>query len=406
MKDTKFFEQALELVPPWKVVEVNMDVAAKKVEVKLDCGSAEMWLDPQSGQRLHIHGYAQRRWRHLPTMQFETIIVAQVPRLKYPDGHTEFVKVPWADKQSQWTLLFERLAVEVLVACRSLSQACNLLDLDWRSAHRIMQRAVQRGLDARQLEGLRQVGLDEKSFGLGQRYVSLLSDLDQSRVLEVVPGNDTQSGCALWQSVPQAQRETIQAAAMDMSAAFAAATAQQAPHVVIVHDKFHVAKMLNEAVDRVRRKEQKELLKQDDARLTGSRQLWLYNPSNLKDERAEEFERLIQSELKTARAWILKESFAGFWQQEGRWQAQGYFAKWYSRARRSRLEPVKKVAKSLKNHLDGLLNYFIHPITNAVTEGLNSRIQEIKANARGFRSFDNYRTRILFFCGKLNFFPA
>src|SRR6202048_4453506 len=102
----------------------------------------------------------------------------------------------------------------------------------------------------------------------------------------------------------------------------------------------------------------------------------------------------------------IKESFAGFWQQEGRWHAQGYFSKWYSRARRSRLEPVKKVAKSLKNHLDGLLNYFIHPITNAVTEGLNSRIQEIKANARGFRSFDNYRTRILFFCGKLNFFPA
>ena len=103
---------------------------------------------------------------------------------------------------------------------------------------------------------------------------------------------------------------------------------------------------------------------------------------------------------------MLKESFAGFWLQEGRWHAQGYFSKWYSRARRSRLEPVKKVAKSLKNHLDGLLNYFIHPITNAVTEGLNSRIQEIKANARGFRSFDNYRTRILFFCGKLNFFPA
>ena len=133
-----------------------------------------------------------------------------------------------------------------------------------------------------------------------------MGDLDQSRVLEVVPGNDTQSGCALWQSVPQAQRENIEAAAMDMSAGFAAATAQQAPHVVIVHDKFHVAKMLNEAVDRVRRKEQKEMLKQDDARLTGSRQLWLYNPINLKDERAEEFERLIQSELKTARAWIVK----------------------------------------------------------------------------------------------------
>ena len=162
--------------------------------------------------------------------------------------------------------------------------------------------------------------------------------------------------------------------------------------------------MLNEAVDSVRRKENKELLKQNDVRLTGSRQLWLYNPINLKDERAEEFPRLIQSELKTSRAWMLKASFAGFWQLEGRWHAQGYFSKWYSRAVRSR--SVKKAAKSLKNHLDGLLNYFTHPITNAVTEGLTSRIQEIKANARGFRSFHNYRTRILFFCGKLKFFPV
>jgi len=241
MKDTKFFEQALELVAPWKVLEVNMDVSAKKIEVKVDCGSAQMWLDPQSGNRLHVHGYEQRRWRHLPTMQFETIIVAQVPRLKYPDGHTELVKVPWADKQSQWTMLFERLAIDLLQACRSLSQACELLDLDWRSVHRIMERAVQRGLDARQLQGLRRVGLDEKSFGLGQDYVSVLSDLDQSRVLEVVPGNDKQSGCALWQSLPQTQRQNIQAAAMDMSAGFAAATAQEAPKVVIVHDKFHVA---------------------------------------------------------------------------------------------------------------------------------------------------------------------
>ena len=153
MKDTKFFEQALELAAPWKVLEINMDLTAKKV----DCGSAHMWLDPQSGNRLHVHGYEQRRWRHLPTMQFETIIVAQVPRLKYPDGHTELVKVPWADKQSQWTMLFERLATDLLQACRSLSQACALLGLDWRSVHRIMERAVQRG----SLCGPRQAALCE-----------------------------------------------------------------------------------------------------------------------------------------------------------------------------------------------------------------------------------------------------
>src|SRR5262245_41473829 len=103
---------------------------------------------------------------------------------------------------------------------------------------------------------------------------------------------------------------------------------------------------------------------------------------------------------------MLKESFAGFWQRKGGWHAEGDCSKWYSRAIRRRLESVKNASKSLKNHFGGLLNYFIHPITNAVTEGLNSRIQEIRANARGFRSFRNYRTRILFVCGKLTFFTA
>jgi len=104
MKDTEFFARALELQEPWKVIEVTMDVVGKKVEVKVDCGKSTVWLDPQSQQRLHVHGYEQRCWRHLDTMQFETIICAGVPRLKYPDGHTELVKVPWAAKHTGWTL--------------------------------------------------------------------------------------------------------------------------------------------------------------------------------------------------------------------------------------------------------------------------------------------------------------
>jgi len=225
-------------------------------------------------------------------------------------------------------------------------------------------------------------------------------------VLEVVPGNDTQSGCKLWQSVPQEQRARVEAAAMDMSAGFAAATKEQAPQVAIVHDQFHVSKMLNEAVDKVRRREHHLLRKEGDERLTGSKQLWLYNPANLSDQRFEDFQDLLKENLKTGRAWLHKENFSGFWQQEGRWAGEGYFKRWYASAIRSRLEPIKKVARTLKAHLDNLLNYFAYPITNAVTEGLNSKIQQLKANARGFRSFLNYRTRILFFCGKLDLLPT
>ncbi len=268
-----------------------------------------------------------------------------------------------------------------------------------------MERAVQRGLARRDIERVRLVGLDEKSFGAGQDYISLMSDLEQGRVLEVSAGNDTQSGCALWQALPTTQREQVQAAAMDMSAGFAAATRQEAPQAAIVHDKFHVSKLLNEAVDKVRRGEHRFLRQQGDERLTGTRQLWLYNPENLNDQRLEAFQDLVQENLKTSRAWFHKENFTGFWQQESAWAAEGYFKRWYGSAIRSRLEPVKKVARTLKAHLRELLNYFSYPITNAVTEGLNSKIQQLKANARGFRSFANYRIRILFFCGKLDLLP-
>ncbi len=156
----------------------------------------------------------------------------------------------------------------------------------------------------------------------------------------------------------------------------------------------------------MRRKEHRELSKEGDERLKGSRQLWLYDPVNLEDARLESFAELAAENLKTSRAWMHKENFRDFWAQESRWEGEGYFKRWYGSARRSRLQPIKKAAKSLKEHLEGLVSYFAHRITNAATEALNGRIAALKANARGFRSFKHYRTRILFFLGKLDMRPA
>ena len=147
--------------------------------------------------------------------------------------------MPWAAPHGRFTLLFECFAIEVLLACQSVSAACALLGLNWGSAQRIIDRAVERGLARRSLEGIERVGMDEKSFGRGQDYIGLLNDLDGSRVVEVTPGNDTESGRRLWQALDKAQREKVKAAAMDMSAGFAAATRLEAPQVLIVYDKFH-----------------------------------------------------------------------------------------------------------------------------------------------------------------------
>ena len=405
MKDVDFFQKALELTEPWKVKAVRMDLAGRKVEIDIEC-TKQVWADPESGQRAHLHGYEERRWRHLDTMQFETVLIAKVPRVKYADGRTELVNVPWASRQSRFTLMFEAWAVQVLLASRSTSAACELLGLSWSAAHSIMRRAVKRGVERRSLEELQRVGIDEKSFGKGQDYIRVLTDLDQGRVLEVEPGRDKASACKLLEQIPAPQQEQICAVAMDMSGSFAAAVAETLPQADIVYDRFHVSQLLNQAVDQVRRAENKKLSEEGDERLKGTRYEWLFNPKNLGAARSEELAALVKANLKTSRAWMHKENFEGFWHEPGRWSGEIYLSSWYHMAIRSRLEPIKRAARTLKSHADGLLNYFEHRITNAVTEGLNSRIQEIKSAARGFRNFENYRTRILFFCGKLDLQPA
>jgi transposase len=337
-------------------------------------------------------------------MQFTTIIRARVPRCHCPEHGVGTVLVPWAQPHGRFTLFFEAFAVQVIEASRSLTQAGELLRLDWHAVQEIMARAVARGLARRSTEQVERVGLDEKSFGRGHDYVSLMSDHSGRRVLEVVRGRDLPSAVQLWESLPEVQRGKVQAAAMDMGANFAAATRQAAPSADIVHDRFHVSKLLNEAVDKVRREEHRRLLQQGDESLKGTKYHWLQGAA-MEGDQALGFSELCERNLKTARAWAHKETFVEFWLQPDLAAGRSFFNEWFRMVRRSKIEPLKKVALTLKEHLQGLLNYFVHPITNALTEGFNSKIQAIKANARGFRRFENYRTSILFFCGKLHLAP-
>jgi transposase len=268
-----------------------------------------------------------------------------------------------------------------------------------------MRRAVQRGLERRQLERLKYLGMDEKSFRRGQSYVTLLTDLEESRVLDVVEERTAEAANQLWDTLSPEQKQEVKAVAVDMWEPFIQTIQTQVPDADIVHDKFHVSKYLGEAVDKVRRQEHKELLAQGDETLKGTRQLWLYNPQNFSPEQAEEFSALKDLHLKVARAWAAKELISKFWEYQEEGWARRFFKDWFGWVSRSRLKPVVEVAQMLKRHLENLLTYLRHHITNAVTEGLNSKIQSLKSAARGFRSFHNYRIRILFFCGKLDLYP-
>ena len=396
----------LGIQSPWQVKGVKLELAQKRVEIELGWSEGARAKCPVCGQPCALYDYApERTWRHLDTMQFETVIRARVPRLECGTDGVKTVVVPWAEPHGRFTRLFERFAIDVLLCARSLTQGANLLGLSWDEVDHLVRRAVARGLSRRELTRLLHLGLDEKSFGAGQSYISLLTDLAGGRVLEVVEGRTQAAAEALWDTLPQKQRQQVEAVALDMWEPYLKASQAQAPQAALVHDKFHVAAHLNEAVDRVRRAEHKQLLAAGDETLKGSRQLWLYNPKNFSPEQAAQFRQLRDSGLKVARAWAAKELFSRLWNYRYEGAARRFFGQWYGWVSRSRLKPLIKVARMLKRHLENLLTYLRHPITNAMSEGMNSKIQLIKYNARGFRSFENFRNRILFFCGKLELYP-
>lgn len=396
----------LGLVSPWVVVSVDLQMNEKRVVVEVGWPCDQAVFCPECGVSCRMKDHREaRQWRHLDTMQFETIIRCCVPRSDCPVHGAKTITLPWASAHSRFTLLFERFSIEVLQNARSLTQARALLRISWDQAQLIQERAVQRGLKRRELQGIRQVGIDEKNFGRGHDYVSVMSDIEEGCVLEVVPERTKEAAQKLWETIPEEGRSNIEAVAMDMWEAFMKVTEEVVPGADIVHDKFHCAKYLGEAVDRVRKQESRKLSEEGNNLLKGTKFIWLRNPENWSQEQKSDFEALRSEALEVSRAWAIRQSFNGLWSYRYRKAAESYFKRWYFWATHSRLKPMVKVAKTLMRHLKGILNYCKHRITNAVAEGLNSKIQSLKANARGFRNFDHYRITILFHCGKLNLYP-
>ena len=399
------YARLLGLNDSWRVESVDLQIENRRVEIRLSHNGSGVSC-PECGEACGLADHAdERRWRHLDTMRFTTELVARLPRSRCAEHGVKTIVPPWAGKHSRFTLLFEAFAVEVLQACRTVKAAAALLGLSWDAVQTIMDRAVERGLDRRGATPIKHLGIDEKSFGKGHDYITVLTDLDGSRVLDVAPERTQAAAEAVLQTLSVEQRQGVRAVAADMLPAYANAVARQTPKAELVHDKFHVAKYLTEAVDQVRRAENKDLQTHDDDRLTGTRQLWLYNKSNLSPKQRRRFAAIKQKGLKTAKAWAIKEQFRWFWRHVYPMSAQDFFKQWYGWGVRCCLQPIVKVARMLKRHLPNLLSYFSYRITNAASEGYNSVIQALKYAARGFKSFKNYRTRILFFCGKLNLRP-
>jgi transposase len=277
----------------------------------------------------------------------------------------------------------------------------------WEEAHGIMERTVRRGLDRRGQEVVAYLGVDEKSFQKRHEYVTVVCDLGTRRVLDVGDGRGRSSLDRFYTGLSEEQLAGIEGVAMDMWQPYIRSTLEHVPEAEhkIVFDKFHIVAHLKKAVDEVRKAEHRRLRALGEETLTGTKYLWLKGKRRFDPGMWVEFGALRNSDLRTARAWAIVELFSRFWDYVSPTWARKLFERWHAWAIRSRLQPIKKVARMLKAHLPNILTYVRHRIANAATEGINAKIQWIKATAHGFTNRENFRTAILFHCGGLDLYP-
>ena len=407
MRDTDLYRHLLGLVAPWSLEGVELDVADQRVDVRVEHPRGHKWPCPECGQEGPLHDHAEERvWRHLDSCQFQTFLHARPPRVNCPEHGVRQVRLPWAEPHSRFTLLFERFAVDVLKMTNT-EAARFILGISWDEAWHLMERAVARGMDRKPEEVVPLLGVDEKSAGTGQQnYVTIISNLESGRVEEVTIGRDSASLATCFDSLNAEQLAGIEAVAMDMSKSYISATRKKLPNGrdKIVFDRFHLMQHVNKAVDTVRKQENKALGK--GSVLAGTKYAWLYAYENLPAKYWPKLWQLRNSDLKTARAWAIKENIRHLWSYKSEAWAEKFWRKWYFWATHSRLEPVKKAAKTLKNHLYGIMNFFKHRISNGPAEGINSRIGTLWKSACGFRNKERFRTVILFHLGGLDLYPV
>ena len=278
MQDRQLYEQLLGVSAPWEVGRVTLKPEAQEIEVEVRCLETQ-WGCPTCGQRMQGHGHEERRWRHLDSCQFKTIVVCAVPRVRCPEPGPQPVAVPWAEPRSRFTRLFERLAIDGLLACSGLG-ACDLLRISWDAADGIKQRAVTRGLARKPASAPARLCVEEKRAGRGQNYVPLVAKVEagQSALVEYVGEGRKQATLDTdWQSLTPAQRSGVQAAGMDLWEPFFNSTLTPVPGAAdkLVQDPFPLVSDMNAALNDVRKAEPRVLLAAGNPTLSGSKPLWL-----------------------------------------------------------------------------------------------------------------------------------
>lgn len=401
MKTKDLFRVALGLAEPWQVVKIEFSAEGKQLDLWLDFPRGGTFACPVCGRAgCGVYDTAKRTWRHLNFFQHKTLLHARQPRIECPDHGVKTVEVPWARPGVGFTVLMEAFILMLVQNGMTPNQVGRMIGEHDTRVWRVLQHYVEQARDEADFSEVTAIGVDETSRKRGHNYISVFMDLDESQVLFVTEGRDAATIEAFREDLEAhgGQAERIAEACLDMSPAYISGLESQFPTTELTFDQFHLMKVVNDAVDEVRRAE-----RVDHPELKGTRYVWLKNQRNHTVKQSELFAALRNGSLKTARACHIKTVFQDIFGCDSAEQAEPMLKAWYFWATHSRLEPMIAAAKTIKRHWDGVLRWFTSRITNGMLEGINSLIQAAKARARGFRSVDYLITMIYLLVGKLDF---
>lgn len=414
------FTAALGLQTPWAVREVELNTAKRRIDFEVTCDAKRLACPACGAEEQGIHDRVRRDWRHLDFFQFEAWLHADVPRVKCDAcGKTSQVAVPWAREGSGFTLLFEALALSL---CRELpvAQSANLLRVAAKRLWTRIDHYIKAARAQDDMSGVRQIGIDETSVKKGHEYITVVHDLEAKRLLFACPGRDHATVATFAQDLTAhgGNPEAVAHVCMDMSAAYTKGVGKTLPQAAISFDRFHVVALANEAMDAVRREEMRtqpmavrEALGSTDRKvLKGLMWGMRKNPVGWSSKQTEAMHWLQRSNLKSARAWRLKQAlrevYAGARAANSEELASTALRSWLSWARRCRLEPFKRLAKTLAERFDGVVRGMLDGRSNAYVEAMNGLLQQTKTAARGFRSVENFIAIAYLRMSKLKHLPA
>lgn len=396
----------LGITAPWSVDDVEFDKENGEVRIHVSL-SKDGFVCPECGARCLGYDKEVREWRHLPTFQYKTVIMAEVPRVKCDRHGVHQVKVPWAEPNSRFTVLMERLVIDMHREVMCVSSVAKLAGISYDEANGIISRAVRRGMARRTKRQVFNIGFDEKAYKVGHSYITVVHDKDADSVLYVGVNRDTaavEEFYAQWE--PHLRK--LRSVSMDLWVPFIEGARRHLDFAdrLICFDKFHVMSFFGDAVNDVRKKENAELSRKGDNTLKGTKYAWLYNAKNIDGRSRQWFCELTRKGLKTARAWSIKELAGRLWDFVSATWAEKAWKKLLGWMDRSRLEPMKKLSKTIKSHFYGIMNAVRLKTDNAEAESINSRIECIKNRACGFRNVQNFINAIYFHLGGLDLYPG